>query len=541
MDPKNFKDWKYFLITSLSVVFTIGLILFLLTIIMINSWTPFWPGEIRSFYMKTGLKYLGRYWDEEVASDQKQKSKKIQIEIGNRDIYYKDFVWINETEIDHIEIPKDVLTIERWNQSNFYGYLYYLNFKGKYTQQSQTDMSKKLEEALSYTDSLTNEIQRIKLHLDVIRLPLIDIQRKITKIQKKNGDSIAPQQSTTELIGTKAELEKDIQIKSAEFLRRLELLEKEQRTIFCEVKTIEGTNVRIFLSDIIRVYYPNSTDIGKKLYFTFNKVKEFLFAGSRKSNTAGGIFPAILGTVLLVFLMTLLVCPLGVLTAFYLTEYSRPGIIINLIRTFIYNLAGIPSIVFGMFGLGFFIYGIGGSLDELFFSDNLPQPTLGTGSILWSSLTMALLTLPVVIVTIEDGIRSVSRQYKEAAIALGASQWQIIKRILLPRTSPVILTAGILSISRAAGEVAPLMLTGVVKLAPRLPIEPYFPYLHLERKFMHLGFLIYDLGFQSQNVMAALPHIMAVTLVLVTLITGLNFFAFYVRNHLRKQNRSLYL
>jgi len=234
-------------------------------------------------------------------------------------------------------------------------------------------------------------------------------------------------------------------------------------------------------------------------------------------------------------LMSVAVVPFGVIAALYLREYAKQGVMVRFVRIAVNNLAGVPSIVFGVFGLGFFIYFVGGTIDQLFYPEKLPTPTYGTGGILWASLTLALLTLPVVIVATEESLASIPRGIREASIALGATKWQTIRRIVLPSAAPGILTGIILSMARAAGEVAPLMITGVVKLAPNLPIDGYFPFFHLDRKFMHLGFHIYDVGFQSPNVEAALPMVYMTTLLLIVIVILLNLTAMITRARLRKK------
>jgi phosphate transport system permease protein len=199
------------------------------------------------------------------------------------------------------------------------------------------------------------------------------------------------------------------------------------------------------------------------------------------------------------------------------------------------NLAGIPSIVYGIFGLGFFIYGIGHGIDTLFFPESLPTPTFGTGGLLWASLTLALLTVPVVIVSTEEALGAIPREMREGSYALGSTKFQTLVRILLPMASPGIMTGLILAMARAAGEVAPLMITGVVKLAPSLPIDGNFPFFHLDRKFMHLGFHIYDIGFQSPNVEAAKPMVFVTTLLLVLIVLLMSSVAIRLRNKMKKR------
>ncbi len=234
---------------------------------------------------------------------------------------------------------------------------------------------------------------------------------------------------------------------------------------------------------------------------------------------------------MMVVLMSMLAVPFGVLAALYLREYAHQGILVRLVRIGVNNLAGVPSIVFGVFGLGFFVYFIGGSLDQAFFPERLPTPTFGTGGILWASLTLGLLTVPVVIVASEEALAAVPRSMREASLATGATKFQTILRVVLPAAAPGILTGLILAMARGAGEVAPLMITGVVKLAPDLPLDGIQPFLHLERKFMHLGYHIYDVGFQSPNVEAAKPMVYATTILLLLIVVALNLTAIVVRNH----------
>lgn len=288
---------------------------------------------------------------------------------------------------------------------------------------------------------------------------------------------------------------------------------------------------------VVRMYTPNSMHVFAKTGFYLTKLWEFIADEPREANTEGGIFPAIFGTVMMVFIMSIAVVPLGVLTAVYLKEYAGDNFISRIVRISVNNLAGVPSIVFGVFGLGFFIYLIGGTIDNVFFKSALPSPTFGTGGILWAALTLALLTVPVVVVSTEEGLSSVPGSIREGSYALGATKFETLWRVVLPQAAPGILTGTILAMARAAGEVAPLMITGVVKLAPSLPIDHHFPFLHLERKFMHLGFHIYDVGFQSPNVEAAIPMVYTTTLALLFSVLVLNITAIIVRNKLRKKYR----
>jgi len=302
-----------------------------------------------------------------------------------------------------------------------------------------------------------------------------------------------------------------------------------------DVTTAGGAHKDVPSSAIVRAVRPNALGLAGKLGVYASRLREFLFDDPRESNTEGGIFPAIFGTVMMVFLMSFAVLPLGVLAALYLREYAHQGPLVRAVRIAVNNLAGVPSIVFGVFGLGFFVYVVGGGIDRLFFSDALPTPTFGTGGILWAALTLALLTVPVVIVATEEGLAAVPRGVREGSLALGATKIETIVKVVLPAAAPGILTGMILAMARAAGEVAPLMIVGMVKLAPALPVDGTAPFVHLERKFMHLGFHIYDVGFQSPNVEATKPLVFATALLLIAVVTIVNLAAITLRNRLRRK------
>ncbi|MDR4495938.1 MAG: phosphate ABC transporter permease PstA [Nitrospirales bacterium] len=298
---------------------------------------------------------------------------------------------------------------------------------------------------------------------------------------------------------------------------------------------VNGREKSLPVATLIQAWVPNSMGIPEKIIMYVKNFWTVLSAEPREANTEGGIFPAIFGTVMMVLIMSVAVVPFGVLAAVYLKEYARQGVLTQMIRIAVNNLAGVPSIVFGVFGLGFFVYAVGGTIDQLFFSEALPNPTYGTGGILWASLTLALMTVPVVIVATEEGLSAVPREYREGSLGLGATKLESLIRVVLPCAMPGILTGLILAVSRATGEVAPLMLTGVVKLAPSLPVDSFFPFVHLDRKFMHLGFHIYDVGFQSPNVEAAKPMVYVTTFILVLVVILLNMAAIALRTRMRRR------
>jgi len=320
---------------------------------------------------------------------------------------------------------------------------------------------------------------------------------------------------------------------------QISLLNKQLKLCSLIVADANHKETNIPLGRVVKLTRPNQMSIADKTQEYLKNFVRFVSDDPREANTEGGIFPAIFGTVLMVLLMAIVVTPFGVVAAVYLREYAKQGLITRIIRISVNNLAGVPSIVYGVFGLGFFVYIIGGGIDKVFFPEAAPALVFGTPGLLWASLTLALLTLPVVIVATEEGLSRIPKSIREGSLALGATKAETLWRTVLPMASPAIMTGLILAVARAAGEVAPLMLVGVVKLAPTLPLDGNFPYLHLDRKFMHLGFHIYDVGFQSPNVEAARPLVYATSLLLVMVIVGLNMFAIAIRNNLRERYRAL--
>jgi len=254
---------------------------------------------------------------------------------------------------------------------------------------------------------------------------------------------------------------------------------------------------------------------------------EFVSRAPAEGMTEGGVFPAIVGTLLLVVIMSVVGVPVGTLTAIYLCEYvTQNSAIVRAIRFGVSTLAGIPSIVFGLFGLGFFVQFVGGGLDTLLSGGEVVrwrQPCL-----LWASLTMAVLTLPVVIVSVEEAIRTVPRELREASLALGATRWQTIVRVVLPGSATGIMTGAILAVSRGAGEVAPILFTGAAYFLPHLPGS-------LADQFMNLGYHVYIMSTQSPDVDATQGIQYATTLVLLLLTFTLNFAAVFVRYRVRRR------
>jgi phosphate transport system permease protein len=289
--------------------------------------------------------------------------------------------------------------------------------------------------------------------------------------------------------------------------------------------------------DAEETVWPNALGFFGRAGLFFRHAGRFLATSTAAPAIVGGVLPALIGTVTLVALMSLIVMPLGVATAVYLHE--RRGFAASLVRGAIANLAGVPSIVYGVLGLGLFVHGLGADIDRWFFGDRLPVPTFGAGGLLWAALTLAILTLPVVVVSVEEGLARIPPSLRAGSLALGATEGETIWRLLLPAARPALLTGLILAIARAAGAVAPLMLVGVVKLAPALPVDATFPYLHPSRQFMHLGFTVYDAALAGPDALRGVPRAFAAALLLVAVVVALNLFAIVLRNRLRERYRAL--
>ncbi len=458
---------------------------------------------------------------------------RLLIKTGNRDVLGLDFRWVLESRLQKIHFPENLLTIERYEWGNFYGYLKDVRKAGEII---ATD-----EQAWDALQPLIDRVADLREQIKEIEQGEIgSINYSIEKLRlaerRLELDGIAAGSMQHQEI---AEERAALQLQYASLQDRLhELYQQIGRDSLTGV-VMDGSEVTIPLSKVVHAYRPNSMGLFSKTGFYFAKLWEFVSDDPREANTEGGIFPAIFGTVMMVMLMSVFVTPFGVVAAVYLREYAKQGPLTRLIRIAVNNLAGVPSIVYGVFGLGFFVYFLGGNIDQLFFSEALPSPTFGTPGLLWASLTLAILTVPVVIVATEEGLSRIPRAIREGSLALGATKAETLWRTVLPMSSPAMMTGLILAVARAAGEVAPLMLVGVVKLAPSLALDGNAPFLHLDRKFMHLGFHIYDVGFQSPNVEAARPLVYATALLLVLVIIMLNLAAIGIRNHLREKYRAL--
>jgi phosphate transport system permease protein len=524
----------------------------LLGLIAVRGLSHFWPANIiqASVTDKAGVEQiiLGEMVRSEVIPAAVARDNGFTIEpdrklitrylmkLGNRDITSRDFMWFLEIGMTEWTYPKNAVAVERREWGNFYGYITAINENGKTivaqdAPQFWTEVNARLKRSLKLHDQISN-IEKVQIGRVNNAIQELKLEHRRLELKGVTGEKMAEAEAA--LAETKIMLEKEY-----------ELIKKERDLIGAQAKrdqliakTADGQEVLLPLDHLVRITRPNDMSVFAKASEYIQRFWEFMTAEPREANTEGGIFPAIFGTFIMVIVMAIIVTPFGVLAAIYLREYAREGLFLRIIRISVYNLAGVPSIVYGVFGLGFFVYSLGGNVDQLFFPESLPSPTFGTPGLFWASLTLALLTLPIVIVSTEEGLSRIPSTIRQGSLALGATKSETLWKIVVPLATPAMMTGLILAIARAAGEVAPLMLVGVVKLAPALPVDGNYPYLHLDQKIMHLGFHIYDVGFQSPNVEAARPLVYATSLTLVLLIIVLNVTAIKIRNNLREKYRS---
>lgn len=547
---KWFKSGKpYIWLTAGAVSVSLIAVLGLLALIAWRGLSFFWPAAIHEVEVQANdgstRVIIGEVYDrEEVPISRLQESgvtlegfegetlERKLFKVGNREFVPLDFMWVMQPQIIRDETPEDLAVLERSKDGNFYGYVVNLLENGESVATAENlreVLFERIERAVEFNEKASDlqqgEIGAINYQLNQLRLEAraLDLEGKLTEAEQQR--LAAEEQALNEQY---KELEKEL-FAYREAASRDSVVMRDMR----------GMDVTIPMYRVLDATFPNDMGLLSKVGHFFTQIGKFVSEDPREANTEGGVFPAIFGTVFMVLLMSVIVTPFGVIAAVYLHEYAGKNAITRLIRIAVINLAGVPSIVYGVFGLGFFVYMVGGTLDQIFYPEALPSPTFGTPGVMWSAITLAILTLPVVIVSTEEGLSRIPSTLREGSLALGATKAETLWRIILPMASPAIMTGLILAVARAAGEVAPLMLVGVVKSAPMLPVDGNFPYFHLDRKFMHLGFHIYDVGFQSPNVEAARPLVYATSFLLVTVIVGLNLTAIGVRNHLREKYRSL--
>lgn len=546
----------------------------LLALVVVQGGSTFWPVPATQVKLLDGTLRLGEVTRDEPFSPSREQFDALPPEVrtiaqqrvpssglssrrllrtGNFDITGEHFHWVPTFLESEVTTPEWALVIERQTWGRFYGFPVALLEDGKPVTNDTAEILRKFAEAHAPARArwheaeairkqgiggLSDEEDEARLHARALELDKEHYEEGLRRSNRSESATRALAKATQahgEAVAAYQAISKVCAEKRLGFEAKIRELETENARHVLLLRTVDGTEKSLPLAEIVRAYAPNRLSFTESLGIYWDRWHEFLTADPRESNTEGGVWPAIFGTILMTLLMSLLVVPFGVLAALYMREYAKAGFLISAVRVAVNNLAGVPSIVFGVFGLGFFCYIFGGSIDALFYPERLPSPTFGKGALVWASLTLALLTLPVVIVSTEEALAAVPGSMREGSYACGASKWQTIRRIVLPRAMPGIMTGLILAMARGAGEVAPLMLVGAVKLAPELPLDGTAPFLHPSRSFMHLGFHIYDLGFQSQNSEAAKPMVFTTTLLLIGVITALNVFAIWLRSRLRRR------
>lgn len=531
-----------------SLAFGLLMITGFLGLIFWNGLTAFWPKPIEVVTTVSGRLLAGEplrsesYRPTMSALDELPAQMRAEIldnggfasrtlyRVGNYDFYGNDFEWVPDFEIASRTRPADFVMVERQEWGVFIGRILSLNIAGKLI--SHPDMK-----TLDTEHGIARDLREARKAIE--RGPVGEVNREINELRLSvRRAEIEYGTDSPEMMAAARHAEEETRTLTREFERlsvEVSTARTKDEAITIKVAEIGGAEREFPLSNFVRYYLANDLTLAQKISVYLARWWEFLSAEPREANTEGGVWPAIFGTFVMTVVMALLVAPFGVMAALYLREYARQGRIVSLVRICVNNLAGVPSIVYGVFGLGFFAYVLGGSIDAMFYPERLPSPTFGTGGLLWAALTLALLTVPVVIVATEESLAAVPRSMREGSLACGASKWQTIRWIVLPRAMPGIMTGLILAMARGAGEVAPLMIVGVVKLAPELPIDAIFPFVHLERSFMHLGFHIYDVGFQSRNSEAGRSMVFVTALVLIALVLALNAISINVRNRLKRR------
>ncbi|RCV91269.1 phosphate ABC transporter permease PstA [Billgrantia montanilacus] len=519
--PRGEGPWAW--LAAGSVALSLLLLAGLLSLIAVRGLGHFWPSSVSLVELDDGQVFAGRAVRELPlpAADGAIRARERLYFTGNRDLDGHVWRWVAVARITGSERPRELVVLERGRHGDFIGRLVEVMPAG----QRGTSVGDGDGDGGSGSKVAWATLQARLSAVDALRAERDELQhRVIPPLVRRLGNDPADSQAQRRL---------------AETNERIRGLQQSMRADAVVLESVDGRRLVLTLDEVLRAWRPNAMSLPQKLGAWGRGVWRFLSEGPRAANSAGGVWPAIFGTVLMVMLMSLLVAPFGVLAAVYLNEVAHQGRLTNWVRIAVRNLAGVPSIVYGVFGLGVFVYGIGGSLDEWFFSDELPSPTFGTGGLLWASLTLALLTLPVVIVATEEGLARIPDHQREGALALGATRLEMLTRVVLPMAVPAMLTGMILAVARAAGEVAPLMLVGVAKLAPQVPVDGEFPFLHLERKFMHLGYHVYDTAFHGDDIQAAMPLVYATALLLVLVVVVLNLTAIFLRHYYRARHGAL--
>ena len=518
-----------------ALALALAMIVGLVALILARGFGTFWPAELVRVERRGAAPILGEVASEEEVLRATEDGSPAKLErrrmfrTGNFDLTGHHFEWVWDSGVERETRPEHALVVERTAWGRFHGEPVELVVDGAVVAKGPDEVLRAFETAHENARERAEERGRLERE----GLGSVHAALEEERLARKRLDA-APRADAGALARSRSRT-KELEDEYAVLQAKAAALDAESAESVLRMRAPDGVEKALPLAEVVRAYPPNALGTLGRLRVYLSRWWEFLTDVPREANSEGGVFPAIFGTVVMTLLMSIVVVPFGVLAALYLREYAKPGLLVNVVRVCVNNLAGVPSIVFGVFGLGFFCTIVGGGVDELLFSDRLPNPTYGKGGLLWAALTLALLTLPVVIVATEEAIAAVPNSMREGSYGCGATKGQTILRIVLPRALPGIMTGMILAIARGAGEVAPLMLVGAVKLAPQLVVDGTAPYVHPERSFLHLGFHVFDLGFQSQNSEAAKPMVYTTTLLLIGIVVTLNLSAIWIRSRLRKR------
>jgi phosphate transport system permease protein len=531
---------------ALGILMIVGFV----ALILYNGFLTFYPKPIDKIRLRNGSVVAGELYRSEayrpgpelLAGLTDDETREIRDQGGfvrrnlyrkaNFDLYNEDFQWIPDYEIAQVTSPTDMFFFERIEWGPFIGTIESVDLKGRIMKGDSLSLPNLSEAHQTAVKRRARVLDIERNKMGTINHYLEEGRLKLRKVELTEGKDSAGYRRVSDQLKAESSI---LEARYDELAKEAGSIKKNDAQYTITLADSGGRTKTIKLSDIVRYYPANTLTFLDKLRIYVSRWWEFVTRQPREANTEGGVMPAIFGTFCMTVLMALVVAPFGVIAALYLREYAKQGYLVSLVRICVNNLAGVPSIVYGVFGLGFFAYVLGGGIDQLLFPERLPNPTFGTGGILWASLTLALLTVPVVIVATEEALAAVPQSLREGSLACGASKWQTIRYIVLPRAMPGIMTGLILAMARGAGEVAPLMLIGVVKMAPELPIDQFFPYIHLDRSFMHLGFHIFDVAFQSRDSEAAKPMVYVTTLLLISLVFAMNVASIMIRNRLKRK------
>ena len=535
------------------------MIVALLVLVVIQGGATFWPRPVVEVTLHDGSKVMGEVTRADAFTLPEEALAALQgpaadaaraamaedgqlqrrlFRIGNYELTGDHFRWVGGHQVSSEQLPQWAVLIERLSWGRFYGVPKAFKTDGAVVAQGPEQAWNEYLQHQAEVEHRRVQRRSLETHdIGAINAKIEHARLRARQAELDHGRG-SPEHQAAEAKAAEVKAQGDAQF--AEVRARIDELNRQNDRYRLVFDTAQAREVEMPLGEIVRAFPANQVveSLPARLGVYVSRWWEFLWDEPREANSEGGVYPAIFGTVLMTMIMCVLVVPFGVIAALYLREYAEAGPVITAVRIAINNLAGVPSIVFGVFGLLFFCYIIGGGIDKLFFEAKLSEgsPTFGKGALIWASFTLALLTLPVVIVATEEALSAVPNSMREGSYACGASKWQTIKRIVLPRAMPGVMTGAILAMARGAGEVAPLMLVGAVKIAPELPFSPSpAEQFGVNRSFMHLGFHIYDVGFQSQNSEAAKPMVFTTTLLLITIVALLNVAAIWLRGRLRKR------